>query len=139
MPFIMENLFKHPLRFTRIRALEALSLVFGLSVLGIVGCQLVGQDGGTAAGVAVGNATWSATELATANTNCSTTAVAVNPALPKADAILMCGCIIEDASQRWTFSDFLANEFTRTETLFKDGVFDTCRTKVCAQTRMELP
>ena len=130
----METLSQHSTIRSQVNARIARALIIVISLFEFVGCQLAAQGGGAAAGVAVGDAAWSAEELATANTNCSTTAVAVNPALPKADAVLMCGCIVEDASKKWSFSDFLANEFARTETLFKDGVFDTCRTRVFAQT-----
>jgi len=87
------------------------------------------SGGGAGAG-----ASWTSEQLGSAKSNCSTTAVKVNSSILTSDAILMCGCIIESASKRWTYDEFMTNEFSYTEALSKEGVFKSCKERVMAQT-----
>ncbi len=105
-----------------------LILLLAMSVFN--GCT---NSSGGGAGSSTGT-TWTTEQISSANINCSTSMTKIDPTVQASDAVLMCGCVIENASKRWTYDDFVANEFSYTETMNREGVFTTCKERVLAQT-----
>jgi hypothetical protein len=70
---------------------------------------------------------WPDAELTTAQRNCVSSAMQSNPAADPDIVTRSCVCIMDQASRRWTFSDFSANEYSYTQQLLSDGTADWCR------------
>jgi hypothetical protein len=70
---------------------------------------------------------WPEAELTAAQSNCVSSAMQSNPAADPDIVTRSCVCIMDQASRRWTFSDFAANEYSYTQQLLSDGTADWCR------------
>ena len=71
---------------------------------------------------------WNVEDLTAARSNCIETAIDYNSSLEskRANVSLFCGCVLEDASRRWTFSDYVRNEYAYTQQQQEDGTMRRC-------------
>ncbi len=106
---------------------QVVSTLLMALVVSFASCQNANGTGGAGA-----SASWTVEQLGSAQSNCSNTASKVNSAVSSRDAILICGCVIEEASKKWPYDDFVKNEFAYTEAMSKDGTFERCRQRASA-------
>jgi len=74
----------------------------------------------------IGGTTWSQAEIAQVRQGCVASAKQVRPTADDAAVILGCGCVVEDASKRWEFPDYIKNETTYTKNQMDDGTMSRC-------------
>lgn len=71
---------------------------------------------------------WTTSDILTARNNCVDSAIAVNPLLAdKRDNVgISCGCLLEDASNRWTYDDYSKNQNEYSQQQVSDGTLKQC-------------
>lgn len=69
---------------------------------------------------------WSPADILTVRGACVETYVAAKPSVTTGAATVVCGCLVEDASRRWTTGDYQANEVTHAKEQADDGTMKKC-------------
>jgi hypothetical protein len=91
--------------------------------------ETLAKDGtGARCNALAGFGQWSTSDILTARNNCVDSAVAVNPLLAnKRDNVgISCGCLLEDASKRWAYDDYLKNQYSYSQQQMNDGTVKRC-------------
>jgi hypothetical protein len=69
---------------------------------------------------------WSGSELSSAETTCTETAMESNPGVKKVQAQYYCTCTLTQAAQRWDYEDFARNETLYAEEMAEEGIIGQC-------------
>jgi hypothetical protein len=76
-----------------------------------------------------GLSVWTSYEISSTRLNCVNAALDMYPSMYSkyTNVTLFCGCMIEDASKRWSYNDYAMNEFAYSEQQKYDGTFQSCK------------
>lgn len=71
---------------------------------------------------------WTSYEISSTRSNCVNAALDMYPSMYSkyTNVTLFCGCMIEDASKRWSYNDYAMNEFAYSEQQQQDGTTQSC-------------
>ncbi|MCB9229969.1 MAG: hypothetical protein H6618_10200 [Deltaproteobacteria bacterium] len=70
---------------------------------------------------------WSSEEILSTRQNCE---LSTPSELTISQAKIYCACVVEDASKRWEYPDFVSNEFSYSRQQVTDGVVEECSNSI---------
>lgn len=91
--------------------------------------ETLAKDGtGARCNTLAGFGEWTVADLTSARSDCVNSAININQSLAsKRESVgVSCGCLLEDASKRWAYDDYLKNQYSYSQQQMNDGIVKKC-------------